>query len=58
MRNHVGVHVLKAFRQVNDPLLDGKNMEVRKLLITSFSESTLIIYYWVGWTRPMWMVWS
>ena len=43
MRNHVGVHLLKAFRQVNDPLLDGKNIEVRKLLFTSVSESTVTL---------------
>ena len=32
MRNHVGVHLLKAFHQVDDPLLDVKNVEVCKLL--------------------------
>lgn len=29
MRNHVGIHLLKAFRQVDDPLLD-ENLEVRE----------------------------
>lgn len=32
MRNHVGIHLLKAFRQLDDPLLD-ENGQVRRIVL-------------------------